>query len=288
MQHALEQQRPPPDAAQPVDVLPVQRRIQHARDVGRERQNVLALLAHVVGESERRARHAQRPGQRAGDVEHAAPGDAGRDHEAVHQIALALAQHLVVDGQDQRPIAGGLRPLGERPGEAAVAIHEVLEPQPARDFAGEVLDRDGRAVAHDVDRAGGGGGARGRHLAARPEHAGQPGRTDDHRQRQPLAEQFDRLVAGAGAVQGGRQEFPVGESRLVALPGDLVLGAAVAEIEHHARQAPPGELAQRRDAVPVPLQTTSIQRHRSAHPATNLSDRQLAWRATSAHFIFQS
>ena len=65
--------------------------------------------------------------------------------------------------------------------------------------------------------------------------------------------------------RGVRQEFPIGESRLVARPGDLVLGAAVAEIEHHARQAPPGELPQRRHAIPVPLQTTPSRRHRSAH-----------------------
>ena len=40
-------------------------------------------------------------------------------------------------------------------------------------------------------------------------------------------------------------------------------------------QAPPGELPQRRDAVPVPLQTTSIRRHRPVHLATKLLDRQL-------------
>jgi hypothetical protein len=36
MQYAFEQQWPAPDATQPVEVLPVERRVQHARDVRRE------------------------------------------------------------------------------------------------------------------------------------------------------------------------------------------------------------------------------------------------------------
>ena len=55
-----------------------------------------------------------------------------RDGEAVAQVALALAQHLVVGGQHEAVVARGLRPLGEEPGEAAVAVHEDLHPFRAR------------------------------------------------------------------------------------------------------------------------------------------------------------
>ena len=58
------------------------------------------------------------------------------------------------------------------------------------------------------------------------------------------------------------------------VPRDLVLGAAVAEVEHHARQAPLRDPPQRFDAVPLPLQTTSIQnRCPPARRLRNLEDR---------------
>ena len=144
---------------------------------------------HVVDEGERRPAMRSAQGQGPADVEHAPPADPRRDHEAVLEVALALAQHLIVDGEDQRPIAGRLGTLGERAGQAAVAVHEVLEPERPGRPGGQILDRDRRAVAHGVDRAGRAGGARGQQLAPRPEHAGQAGRPDDYRQREPLAEQ---------------------------------------------------------------------------------------------------
>ena len=54
--------------------------------------------------------------------------EARRDREAVAQVALAVAQHLVVRGQHQRVEAGGLRALGEGAGQLAVAVHEHLHP----------------------------------------------------------------------------------------------------------------------------------------------------------------
>ncbi len=250
MQDALQEQRPRPDLAQPGDIAPAQRRVEQVVDVPGEREDVLALVGDVVRERDGpAARHADQPGHAAPGIQAAAPGDPRRDREAVAQIALALAEYLVVDGQHQRPVAGRLGALGKRPGEAPIAIEEHLEPFRSRHLVREILDGDGRAVAHRIDDAGLGRGAGGGGLAARPEHAGEAGRPDDHRQRQPLAEQLDRRIARARAVQRLRQELEIGERALVAIAGDLVLGAAVAEVEHHARQAPARERPHRRDAV---------------------------------------
>jgi hypothetical protein len=97
---------------------------------------------------------------------------------------------------------------------------------------------------------------------------------DDHRHGEALAEEHGRLVAVGCAVERRRQELPVGERGLVADPRDLVFGAAVAEIEDHTRQAPPRQSPQRFDAVPLPLQTASIQ-----NPFLPLAARQIYWTA---------
>ena len=47
--------------------------------------------------------------------------EARRDGEAVADIALAVAEELVVDGQHERVVAGGRGALGQLAGEAAVA-----------------------------------------------------------------------------------------------------------------------------------------------------------------------
>ena len=98
------------------------------------------------------------------------------------------------------------------------------------------------------------GGARGRALAIRPEQPGKAGRADDHGQAQPLAQQLDREIARAGAVQRPRQQADVVERRLVAAQRRLVLGGAIGEIEHRPRQGAAREPAHLVDREAAALQ----------------------------------
>ena len=165
-----------------------------------------------------------------------ADAEARRDGEAVADVALAIAEQLVVDGQHQRVISGGLGALGHFAGEAAVRVDEDLHPARRRPGRGDVLQRADRAVADAVDRAGGGRGARRSAFAVGPEQPGQPGRPDAERHRQRAAEQRDGEVARRGAVQRTRQQRDIVERRFVAAERALVLGAAIGEIEHGQRQ----------------------------------------------------
>ena len=76
---------------------------------------------------------------------------------------------------------------------------------------------------------------------------------------EPKLEELDRLIARRGAGKRARQERPVGEAGLVLAACDLVLGAAVAEIEHHARQPPPRDPPELGDAECLAFQTCPIQ-----------------------------
>ena len=100
-----------------------------------------------------------------------------------------------------------------------------------------------------VDRPEPRGGAGRGELGVRPQEAGKPGRADDHRGHERLAEQLDRLVARRRAGEQRRNEFERGKRRLIVAHGDLVARRAVDHVEQHPRQLLAGERAQRGDAV---------------------------------------
>ena len=168
------------------------------------------------GQSRQGAAHAQKPcrlgrgGQRPADTE------ARRDREAVADIALAIAQHLVVDGQHERVVIGGLAPARPFRGEAAIPVDEHLHPARRGARRCDVLQRAGRAMAGAVERAGGGRGARRCAFAVRPEQPGQSGRRDAERHGQRAAEQRDGEVAHRSAVQRARQQRDIVERLFVA------------------------------------------------------------------------
>ena len=191
-------------------------------------------------------------------VEQAAEFEARRNGKAVAQVALALAQHLVVDGQYQSLESRGMRPLRERLRQAAILVGKHLHPKVAGRFARQILQFHRGTMAHGVNRSGRRRGAGGFDLAARPQHAGHSGRTDQHRPLECLAEQLDSLVATGRAAHRLRQQRQFVEGRFVAADDDFIFGAAVDEIEYRARQAALRKLAQRRNAIGVLFQECTV------------------------------
>jgi hypothetical protein len=188
------------------------------------------------------------------EIQKIAAAELQRHGEAVAQIALTPARHLIVDGHHQRLVAAGMRTLDERVREPAIAIDEHLHPQMPSDFAGEIFHRHRRRVAHHVDRIGGQRRARRMRLTARPGHAGEAGGTDQHRHAETLAEQLDGLIALVGAVERPRQDLRAAQRLFVVAHGALVFGAAVDEVEHETRQALLRKLAHCGDAVRFALE----------------------------------
>ena len=230
--------------------------------MGRERLDVAPLRARIVGEGEvAPVAHAPQPGQVADHVQRVPQTQARRDREAVAQVTLAHAQDLVVDCQHERLVGGRRSAFGHRAGQAAIAVDEGLEPACPGMARGEVLDGDGRAVAHHVDRAGRSRGLRGDELAMRPQQPGETRRPEQHRQGEAAAEQLDAQITLARAVERLREQLDLGQSRLVAAQRALVTGATVAEVEHHARQRALGETAQVGYAVRLTLPTLGGEGH---------------------------
>src|SRR5439155_2055834 len=108
--------------------------------------------------------------------------------EAVAQVALALAEQLVVDGEDEAVIARRPGALDELAGEAAVAVDEDLHPARRRLGRRQLLQGAHRAMAEAEAGARRRGRPRRGPLAVRPEQAAEPGRPDHHRQGEPAAE----------------------------------------------------------------------------------------------------
>src|ERR1700722_20520141 len=137
-----------PQALDPFDVLPTQRRVKLAGDPHRERIDVLFVAADIAGEiaerSASRARHARQPCRLAGDVENLAGGPFRRDRHAVLDVAMTLPEYLQIDGEHERATFGGSRPLDQRTRKAAI-LHDVdLKPKRLVDRGSDLLDRADR------------------------------------------------------------------------------------------------------------------------------------------------
>ena len=109
VEDAFQDQLAGPDLLDPLHVLPAQRRIELVADPLGELVDVIHAL-HVTGEiAERLAlsfQDAPRPSRLAGDVDDVLDADFRRHRHAVLDVAVALAEHLQVDGEHQRAALG--------------------------------------------------------------------------------------------------------------------------------------------------------------------------------------
>jgi hypothetical protein len=191
--------------------------LQWRRRSARSAHRFAPIGAHVVAEGHARqfVSHAPPPGRAARVVEPLARPEARGDRKAVDEVALALAQQLVVDGQHERVVAGCARTVGQLTREAAVPVDEDLHPAQPRVLRAQRLrqrfERAHRAVRQAVGRAVLGCGPRRGDLALGPEEARQARGADQHGAGQALAKERDRQVAHGGTFERARQDGPVVE-----------------------------------------------------------------------------
>jgi hypothetical protein len=107
-------------------------------------------------------------------------------------------------------------------------------------------------------------------LAVRPEHAGKSGRADQDGHGEPGAEHVDRQVTLGHALQRARQQGRLAERRLVAPKRDLVLGAAIGEVEHRPWQHPHRGTPEARHVQVALHQQVPGHDHPAASPDTGL------------------
>ena len=94
--------------------------------------------------------HPSRPPQRVHDVPRR---HAGRNGEPVPEVPLPAADHLHVDGQEERAVSGRPGPLDEGARQVAVLPHVQLEPERPGRPRRHLLDRAARVGAERVDGA---------------------------------------------------------------------------------------------------------------------------------------
>ena len=184
VENAFEDQLAGPDAADPVDVFPVQRGIELRRDPRAQRGNVIGALemANEIAEGAAlAAQDACDPCRLGGEIEQFRQRPFRRHRHAVLDVGVALSDHLQVDGQHQRAAFGRDGALDQGLDEAAV-FHDVeLKPERLVDALSDILDRADRHRAQREGNAGGLSGTAGVNLAVAKLHAGQPHRRQDQR-----------------------------------------------------------------------------------------------------------
>ncbi|GAB1412050.1 hypothetical protein MASR1M97_07860 [Candidatus Desulfobacillus denitrificans] len=200
-----------------------------------------------VAEGERLAAdgHVEQPAGVAEDVPQLrqAAGQRGAAGHAVAHVAVARGEHRQVDGEHQRPAAGGLGAGEQFFGVAAVADDVELEPERRRAGGTDFLDGADGDGAEAERHAGRMRRARRLHLAAACVEPGQPDRSEDHRLGERLAEHGGGGVDGGGAAQHALVQAQGVEVVAVGGERQLVVGAAVDVVEEGARQAPLGQQA---------------------------------------------
>ena len=187
------------------------------------------------------AQHAQRPARLGGDVDQVADPDFRRHRHAVAQVAMALPQHLQIDGQHQRAAFGGDRPLDQRAHEAAVLHHIELEPERPLDRGRDVLDRADRHGGKAERDAGRLRGAAGQDLAVAPLHAAQPDRRQRDRQRRRLAHDGGRQIAPRDVHQHALAQLDALKVGAVDPQRLLRIGAPVGIVEEHSGDPAAGQ-----------------------------------------------
>ena len=207
VENAFENELAGPEARDPLDVLPIQGRVELAVGPARQRRNVLHA-ANVAGEIAERAplaaRDAEKPGGFGRHVDDIVEAPFRRNRHAVLEIAMALTENLQIDREHERAAFGRSRPLDQRTDKSAI-LHDVeLKPERLVDGGGHILDRTDR---HGRQREGNACGLRrpaGENFAVAMLHAAHPDRRQDERQRRRLAQN-----GGRGATMGNVGQNPL-------------------------------------------------------------------------------
>ena len=223
-----------------------------ARDPGRQRRDVGAArrIAREIAEGlALAARDAERPARLGRDVDHIAQPDFRRHGHAVAGVAMTLAEHLQIDGQDQRAAFGRQCPFDQGFAEAAVLHHIELEPERLVDRAGDVLDRADRHGRERVRDARGLRRAAGENLAVAVLHAGEADRRQRQRHRHRLADDGGGEIALRNVDQHALAQLDALQVGAVRPQRFLRIGSRFGVVEEHLRHLAPGKLAQVFDAM---------------------------------------
>ena len=183
--------------AQPRDVGPGSAGIEQARHACRRCAQVAApRRPDVVGEGEVALCRACATARAlcVSIRQRVAGGEPRRDREAVADVALAIAQHLVVGGQHQRVVARRLRRARRSAGQAAVAKTKTCIQRGAAPVAASSSMVQVEPWLRQKAVPACGRGPRGGELAIGPEQPGKPGRADDR----PAGRAAGRTGRGSG------------------------------------------------------------------------------------------
>src|SRR5688572_29864169 len=147
IQDAFERDRAVPDGAVPVKLFPGGGRAELPGGEGGERDGIVLDARHpdkVTERGTRVAQHRPEPGDASHHVEYVSGGDPWRQGQAVADVALAMAELWRIDGDDQRTVAGRLRPIDQRAHDLAVPPDVQLEPARPGRRGGDVFHRADR------------------------------------------------------------------------------------------------------------------------------------------------
>src|SRR5215510_1186498 len=133
-----------PDVLYPLDVLPVQRRIELTVGPLREGCDVFHAL-QAAGEIAKcfafAFQNAERPARLPRNLDDVAQTHFRRHRHAIADVAMALAKHLQVDGENQRIAFGDTGARENIAREAAIANDVKLKPEWPRGRLRHLLDR---------------------------------------------------------------------------------------------------------------------------------------------------
>ena len=195
----------------------------------------------------------------------------GRRHcRAGARLALAMAAHRHIDGQEQRRIAGGLGALDELAHRVAVAEAVELEPVFFLGRRGDLLRRVGTRAAQGIADAGGLRGLRAGDVAAPMRQRGHARRCQRERHRQiGAAEALGELGRG-DACQAELSEAILVERGLVAGLRAAALGAIIDVGPDHFRQRAPRRFAPVRNARRLEILTQPVLKRTCHQPKPSL------------------
>ena len=196
----------------------------------------IVLVARHADGGEVFHQHGGEPGRVLHDVDGEAHGRVERQQEAVPGVVFAVRRHDRIGGDDQRLEPVVLGALDQLVGQFALLPDIELEPQAEIRLLGDLLHRRHRAGGEregDFRRRGGFGELE---LTLMPAEAGGSGGCDRHRQGDFLAEQSGFGAATGDVHQGAVAQLDAFEGGAVVAQGQLVLGGAIDEFEHAARQ----------------------------------------------------
>ena len=186
----------------------------------------------------------KRPGRLGRHVDDVLDADFRRHGHAVLDVAVALAEHLQIDGEHQHIALRRHRAPQEVLREAAVLDHVELEPERLARRLRHVFDRTDRHGRERERNAGLVGGARRQDLAVAVLHAQQADRRQHERRRHFLPDDGGGEAARGDVDQHALAQLDLLHVGAVGAQRLLVIGTAVGVIEKGARNLAAGKLPQ--------------------------------------------